>query len=321
MSSRGPLGDGPLRSEAKERACLTTLRIYYYPHFLPKAGRRCSSTAERWIGGFAPKDFVIPSQPTSGLRLLRDFWNGFRGCVDAGRGTVEVGVIGREGIVGSFHLLGSAPVSTESFMQLAGSGLQIPLIELQKAFRSSEEIRGLILEFVQEQALTVSQIAGCNRLHEADERLARWLLMASDRTQSDILNFTQEFPGHDARCSANHGHFGCWRPSGARPHRISTWSRQNLEPGEAGNGGMRLLPNYETTLRQPLQEEAIGTESFYFLQRDSSRGQTVVIASDEMQTAGGQLQSCIISAVQGGRHRGEAMRSCASESDSLVCPK
>ena len=102
-------------------------------------------------------------------------------------------MIGREGIVGSFHLLGSAPVSTESFMQLAGSGLQIPLIELQKAFRSSEEIRGLILEFVQEQALTVSQIAGCNRLHEADERLARWLLMASDRTQSDILNFTQEF--------------------------------------------------------------------------------------------------------------------------------
>ena len=84
---------------------------------------------------------------------------------------------------------------------------------------------------------------------------------------------------------------------------------------------MRLLPNYETTLRQPLQEEAIGTESFYFLQRDSSRGQTVVIASDGMQTAGGPLQSCIISAVQGGRHRGEAMRSCAIESDSLVCPK
>ena len=38
-----------------------------------------------------------------------------------------------------------------------------------------------------------SQIAGCNRLHEADERLARWLLMASDRTQSDTLDFTQEF--------------------------------------------------------------------------------------------------------------------------------
>jgi CRP-like cAMP-binding protein len=108
-------------------------------------------------------------------------------------GTVEVGVIGHEGIVGALHLLGSAPVSTESFMQLAGSGIKIQLTKLRMLFRSSEEIRDRILEFVQEQALSVSQLAGCNRLHEADERLARWLLMASDRTQSDILNFTQEF--------------------------------------------------------------------------------------------------------------------------------
>ena len=36
-------------------------------------------------------------------------------------------------------------------------------------------------------------MAGCHRLHEAEERLARWLLMAQDRTQSDVLNLTQEF--------------------------------------------------------------------------------------------------------------------------------
>jgi hypothetical protein len=39
------------------------------------------------------------------------------------------------------------------------------------------------------------QLAGCHRLHEAEERLSRWLLMAQDRTQSDVLNFTQEFLG------------------------------------------------------------------------------------------------------------------------------
>ena len=107
--------------------------------------------------------------------------------------TVEVGVIGHEGMVGSLHILGPAPVSTQSFIQLEGAGLKIPLIELRKAFRSSEEIRDRILEFIQEQALTVSQIAGCNRLHESDQRLARWLLMAQDRTESSLLNFTQEF--------------------------------------------------------------------------------------------------------------------------------
>ena len=64
---------------------------------------------------------------------------------------------------------------------------------MRQAYRSSEEIRDRILEFVQEQTISTNQIAGCNRLHEAEERLARWLLMAQDRTQSDVLNFTQEF--------------------------------------------------------------------------------------------------------------------------------
>jgi CRP-like cAMP-binding protein len=46
---------------------------------------------------------------------------------------------------------------------------------------------------LQEQVSTLSQIAGCHRLHEAEPRLARWLLMAQDRTQSEVLHFTQEF--------------------------------------------------------------------------------------------------------------------------------
>lgn len=107
--------------------------------------------------------------------------------------TAEVGIIGFEGVVGGIHLLGPAKVSTNFFIQLEGSGYKIPLSDLRNAFRTSEEIRDRILEFYQEQSLTVSQIAGCNRLHEAEERLARWLLMAQDRVQSDVLNFTQEF--------------------------------------------------------------------------------------------------------------------------------
>jgi CRP-like cAMP-binding protein len=108
-------------------------------------------------------------------------------------GTAEVGLIGSEGLVGSFHLLGPAPVSTDCFIQLEATALRIPLRHLQKAFRSSEEIRDRVLEFVQSQALSLGQLAGCHRLHEAEERLARWLLMAQDRVQSDNLYFTQEF--------------------------------------------------------------------------------------------------------------------------------
>jgi CRP-like cAMP-binding protein len=108
-------------------------------------------------------------------------------------GTAEVGLIGHEGLVGSFHLLGPAQVTTDCFIQLEATALRIPLRQLQEAFRSSEEIRDRVLEFVQNQALSLGQLAGCHRLHEAEERLARWLLMAQDRVQSDELNFTQEF--------------------------------------------------------------------------------------------------------------------------------
>ena len=109
--------------------------------------------------------------------------------------TAEVGIIGAEGMAGAVHLLGPCVVSSSAFMQLEGTLLRIPFNELKTLFREHEEIRDRILEFVQEHTLTVGQLAACNRLHEAEERLARWLLMAEDRTQSSVLNFTQEFLG------------------------------------------------------------------------------------------------------------------------------
>ena len=108
---------------------------------------------------------------------------------------VEVGIIGAEGVVGGFHLLGPAKVSTRAFLQIEGTALKIPFARLKSLFWKSEEIRTRILEFEQEQSLSLSQVAACNSLHQAEARLARWLLMASDRTQSDDLRVTQEFLG------------------------------------------------------------------------------------------------------------------------------
>ena len=108
-------------------------------------------------------------------------------------GTAEVGLIGREGVAGALHLLGPGRSPTDCFMQLEGAALRIRFADLQQAFDSSPEIRARLLEFVQGHVLNVSQIAGCNRLHESEQRLSRWLLMVQDRTQSDVLNITQEF--------------------------------------------------------------------------------------------------------------------------------
>ena len=107
--------------------------------------------------------------------------------------TAEVSLIGREGVVSALPLLGPALMPTECFMQVEGNGLRIPMPELRTIFRGSEEVHARVLEFVQQQSYTLAQIAGCHRFHDAEERLARWFLMAQDRTQTEVLNLTQEF--------------------------------------------------------------------------------------------------------------------------------
>ncbi|HTV09845.1 MAG TPA: Crp/Fnr family transcriptional regulator [Candidatus Aquilonibacter sp.] len=103
----------------------------------------------------------------------------------------EVGMIGREGIVGAMHILGPVPAPTHCFVQMEGTALRMPLEEVRKIFEQSAEIRDAILKLVQKEAMVLSQVAGCNRLHSAEERLARWLLTAQDLAQVADLHFTQ----------------------------------------------------------------------------------------------------------------------------------
>lgn len=105
----------------------------------------------------------------------------------------EVSVLGSEIMSGATHLLGPSPVPTTCLMQLDGAGLRITTADMRRLFETAEEIRERVLEAAQQQANQVSQIAACNRLHEAEQRLARWLLMASDRVGGNELNLTQEF--------------------------------------------------------------------------------------------------------------------------------
>jgi CRP-like cAMP-binding protein len=107
--------------------------------------------------------------------------------------SVEVGFIGHEGVVGGLHVLGPAPMSTRCMMQLSGTALRIPYSDLEEAFADIPEIHSRMLEFVQQQAITVGQIAGCNRLHGSEQRLIRWLLSAQDRTHSSELKFTHQY--------------------------------------------------------------------------------------------------------------------------------
>lgn len=108
-------------------------------------------------------------------------------------GSSEVVMIGREGFTGCLSLLGPSAPPTACNMQVKGAGYKIPLSDLKAAFLDSEEIRMRILEMTQQQTFTMGQITACNKLHDSEARLARWLLMVQDRLQDDVLPLTQEF--------------------------------------------------------------------------------------------------------------------------------
>jgi CRP-like cAMP-binding protein len=107
--------------------------------------------------------------------------------------SAEVGIWGKEGLVESFHLLGHAKIPTRCFIQMEASALRMPFKDLQKEFQNNEVLRRAVLQCVQSQGFILGQLAACNRLHEAEERLARWLLMVRDRVDSDTYFLTQEF--------------------------------------------------------------------------------------------------------------------------------
>jgi CRP-like cAMP-binding protein len=110
--------------------------------------------------------------------------------------SAEVGIWGSEGLVESFHLLGKAKIPTRCFIQMEATALRMPFKELQKEFQENDDLRDAVLQCVQSQGFILGQLAACNRLHEAEERLARWLLMVCDRVDSETYFLTQEFLGN-----------------------------------------------------------------------------------------------------------------------------
>jgi len=106
---------------------------------------------------------------------------------------VEVAIVGKEGIVGNPLVVGLSRGPHRAVMQISGSAVRVTSAVLRDALRSAPELRLIWNRYVLIQGLQVAQIAACNRLHEIEQRLARWLLMCQDRTDSEILLVTHEF--------------------------------------------------------------------------------------------------------------------------------
>lgn len=106
--------------------------------------------------------------------------------------SVEVGLLGHEGFAGLPILLNIAHSSGRITVQITGDAMRINADALHNLLPQLPMLERLLSRFTYLQALQAQQIAACNRLHEVDERLARWLLMTQDRVRLDVLPLTQE---------------------------------------------------------------------------------------------------------------------------------
>jgi len=107
--------------------------------------------------------------------------------------TIEVGMIGMEGLVGVSALFGAEVSSQNVICQIPGTALRMNTARCVDAFNQSAEVRKVLLRFADALFNLSAQTAACNRLHSIEQRCARWLLMARARHTSDVIPMTHEF--------------------------------------------------------------------------------------------------------------------------------
>ena len=107
--------------------------------------------------------------------------------------TVEVGMTGWEGFVGAPAVLGGGLSPNRCFMQISGHGYSIKAATLREELEQSPKLRLYLQRCVQGLLVQSRQTAACNRVHELEERLTRWLLCCHDRVRADRVPITHEF--------------------------------------------------------------------------------------------------------------------------------
>ena len=107
--------------------------------------------------------------------------------------SVEVGMVGAEGMTPVSALFGDERSAQHIFIQLPGEALRISVATCRAALEENAAIRHVFLRYANDFLQLAGRSAACNRLHTATQRMARWLLMSSDRYGADAMPLTQEY--------------------------------------------------------------------------------------------------------------------------------
>ena len=117
-------------------------------------------------------------------------------AVAEGRMTLEVGLVGREGMLGATVALGHEVTQVRAIVQRAGSASRVDSVRFRAEFARNPALQRVLYRYTDTLLAQAIQIAVCSRFHVLEARLARSLLITRDRLQSDKFHLTHEFLAH-----------------------------------------------------------------------------------------------------------------------------
>ncbi len=112
---------------------------------------------------------------------------------NGGAESLEVGLIGNEGVLGATLLLGVSESPLQGLVQGTGSALRIRSMDLKKALAESPVLSRKLHAYLFVLMAQIAQTASCNRFHHIEARLARWILMTQDRAHANEFHITHDF--------------------------------------------------------------------------------------------------------------------------------
>ena len=107
--------------------------------------------------------------------------------------TIEIGIVGREGLSDTSALLGAEVSPHQSLVLIPGSAFRMKVAPFKEELKRGGAFQTILLRYASLLIAQIAQVSVCNSLHTIEERLARWLLTSASRMESDELPLTQEF--------------------------------------------------------------------------------------------------------------------------------
>lgn len=106
--------------------------------------------------------------------------------------SIEIGIVGKEGMFGVGVLLGDDAAPEKVIVQLVGEAIRVSSRDLRRAVRADAKFQSLLLRYAEARLIWIAQTAACNRLHLLQQRCARWLLSLHDHADGDRFAMTHD---------------------------------------------------------------------------------------------------------------------------------